>query len=164
VYQDVTGYRVVIPAGEYAWTRGVFEGHTNLSAPVSASLLHRVGSYYDGTYHGWQLSVGLRAGARLISSVGWSRDDVQLPAGDFRNDLVPVRVSYAFTSLASVQALVQYNRQASTLSGNVRVALLNRSGTGFFLVYNDRRDTSTVTPDDVLGRSFVAKYTRLFTY
>ena len=41
VYQDVTGRRVVIPAGEYAWTRGVFEGHTNLSAPISASLLHR---------------------------------------------------------------------------------------------------------------------------
>jgi hypothetical protein len=164
VYQDVTGYRVAIAPGEYAWTRGVFEGHTNLSAPVSASLFHRIGSYYNGDYHGWSVSVGLRAGARLISSVGWSRDDVKLPVGDFRNDLVPVRVSYAFTSLASVQALVQYNRQASTLSGNVRVALLNRSGTGFFIVYNDRRDTSTFTPDDVLGRSFVVKYTRLFTF
>jgi hypothetical protein len=40
---------------------------------------------------------------------------------------------------------------------------LNRSGTGFFLVYNDRRDTSSFTPDEVLGRSFVVKYTRLFT-
>ena len=164
IYQDVTGYRVIVPPGEYAWTRGMFEGHTNLSAPVSASLLHRLGSYYNGDYHGWQLTMGLRAGARLISSIGWSRDDVKLPAGDFRNDLVPVRVSYAFTSLASLQALVQYNRQASTLSGNVRLALLNRSGTGFFLVYNDRRDTSTFTQDEVLGRSFVVKYTRLFTY
>ena len=47
---------------------------------------------------------------------------------------------------------------------NVRLALLNRSGTGFFLVYNDRRDTSAFTPDQVLGRSFVVKYTRLFDY
>lgn len=164
VYEDVTGYRVIIPSGVYAWTRGVFEGHTNLSAPVSASLFHRVGNYYDGDYHGWQLTVGLRAGARLISSIGWSRDDVRLPAGDFRNDLVPVRVSYAFTSLASVQALVQYNRQTSSLSSNIRLALLNRSGTGFFFVYNDRRDTSQFTPYEVLGRSFVVKYTRLFSY
>lgn len=164
VYQDVTGRRVVIPPGQYAWTRGVFEGHTNLSAPVNASLLHRVGSYYDGDYHGWQLTIGLRAGARLLSEVGWNRDDITLPGGRFRNDLVPVKVSYAFTSLASVQGLIQYNRQASALSSNIRLALLNRSGTGFFLVYNDRRDTSAFTPIELLGRSFVVKYTRLFDY
>ena len=164
IYQDVTGRQVVIPAGEYGWTRGIFEGHTNLSAPISASLLHRVGSYYDGDYHGWQLTVGLRAGARLLSEVGWSRDDITLPGGRFRNDLVPVKVSYAFTSLASLQGLVQYNRQASTFSSNVRLALLNRSGTGFFLVYNDRRDTSAFTREELLGRSFVVKYTRLFDF
>ena len=164
VYQDVTGRRVVIPPGQYAWTRGVFEGHTNLSAPVSASLLHRVGSYYDGDYHGWSLSLGLRAGARLLSEIGWNRDDITLPGGTFRNDLVPVKVSYAFTSLASLQGLIQYNRQASTFSSNLRLALLNRSGTGFFLVYNDRRDTSALTPEELLGRSFVVKYTRLFSF
>lgn len=164
VYQDVTGRRVVIPPGAYAWTRGVFEGHTNLSAPVSASLFHRVGSYYNGDYHGWSLTVAMRAGARLLSEVAWNRDDITLPGGQFRNDLVPVKVSYALTSLASVQGLLQYNRQASTFSSNIRLALLNRSGTGFFLVYNDRRDTSSFTPDEVLGRSFVVKYTRLFTY
>ena len=164
VYQDVTGRRVVIPAGEYAWTRGVFEGHTNLSAPVSASLWHRVGSYYDGDYHGWQLTVGLRAGARLLSELGWNRDDITLPGGRFRNDLVPMKVSYAFTSLASLQGLIQYNRQASTISSNVRLALLNRSGTGFFLVYNDRRDTSRFTSEELLGRSLTVKYTQLFDY
>jgi hypothetical protein len=164
VYQDVTGRRVVIPPGEYAWTRGVFEGHTNLSAPLSASLFHRVGSYYDGDYHGWSLTIAMRAGARLLSEISWSNDQIRLPGGYFRNDLVPLKVSYAFTSLASVQALLQYNRQASTFSSNIRLALLNRSGTGFFLVYNDRRDTSSLTPDEVLGRSFVVKYTRLFAY
>jgi hypothetical protein len=164
VYQDVTGRKVVIPVGQYAWARGVFEGHTNLSAPISASLLHRVGSYYDGDYHGWSLTLGLRAGARLLSELGWDRDDITLPGGRFRNDLVPVKVSYAFTSLASLQGLIQYNRQASTFSSNMRLALLNRSGTGFFLVYNDRRDTSSFTRDELLGRSFVVKYTRLFDY
>jgi hypothetical protein len=164
VYQDVTGRRVVVPPGQYAWTRGVFEGHTNLSAPVSASLFHRVGSYYDGDYHGWQLTIGLRAGARLLSELGWSRDDITLPGGRFRNDLVPVKASYAFTRLASLQALVQYNRQSSTFSSNIRLALLDRSGTGFFVVYNDRRDTSAFTAAELLGRSLLVKYTRLVTY
>jgi hypothetical protein len=134
VYQDVSGKRVVVPAGQYAWTRGVFEGHTNLSAPVSAMLWHRVGSFYDGDYHGWQLTIGVRPTTRIQAEIGWNRDDITLPGGRFRNDLVPVKASYAFTSLASVQGLIQYNKQASTFSSNIRLALLDRSGTGFFLV------------------------------
>jgi uncharacterized protein DUF5916/cellulose/xylan binding protein with CBM9 domain len=164
IYQDVTGRRVVVPAGEYGWAWGEFEGNTNQSAPLWASLVHRIGNYYDGDYHSWRVTLGLRAGARLLSELQWNRDDVTLPGGRFRNDLVPMKVSYAFTSLASLQGLIQYNKQASTISSNIRLALLNRSGTGFFLVYNDRRDTSPFTPDELLGRSFIVKYTRLFDY
>ena len=164
IYQDVRGRRVVVPGGEYAWWWGEFEGNTNQSAPISANLVHKIGRYYNGDYHGWRLTLGMRAGARLISEVGWTRDDIDLPGGRFTNALVPVKISYAFTSLASLQGLVQYNKQASTVSSNIRLALLNRSGTGFFLVYNDRRDTSSFTPDELMGRSFIAKYTRLFDY
>jgi len=162
VYRGADGTTVVIPAGEYAWWAGAFEGNTDPSAPVSLSLLQKIGTFYDGNHLGWQLTVGLRAGARLISEIGWNHDDISLPGGSFINDLVPVKVSYAFTSNASVQALVQYNRQTATFSSNVRLALLDRSATGLFIVYNDRRDTSPHTPQELLGRSFIVKYTRLF--
>jgi hypothetical protein len=164
IYEDVRGRRVEMPAGEYGWMWWEFEGNTNRSAPVSAALVHKIGRYYNGDYQGWRLTLGLRAGARLLSEVEWTRDDVDLPVGRFRNDLLPIKISYAFTRLASVQGLIQYNKQASTISSNIRLALLNRSGTGFFLVYNDRRDTSSFTPDELLGRSFIVKYTRLFDY
>jgi hypothetical protein len=164
IYQDVSGRRVVIPAGEYAWTQWAFEGNTNPAAPVSASVLQKFGSFYDGDYLGWQVDLGLRVGARLISSIGWNRDDISLPGGSFTNDLVPLKVSYAFTSLANLQGLIQYNRQNSTVSSNIRLALLDRSGTGLFIVYNDRRDTSPLTPHELLGRSFIVKYTRLFDF
>lgn len=82
----------------------------------------------------------------------------------FTNDLIPIKINYASTSLANLQGLIQYNRQASTISSNIRLALLNRSGTGLFLVYNDRRDTSDFTVDELLERSFIVKYTRLFGY
>lgn len=161
VYKDVTGRQVVIPAGEYSWTTGMFEGNTDPSAPISASLRQQVGRFYDGDYIGWNLTIGLRAGARLISEIGWKHDDIKLPGGSFTTDLVPVKVSYAFTSLANLQSLIQYNKQSSTISSNIRLALLDRSNTGLFLVYNDRRDTSPFTREEVLGRSFIVKYTRL---
>ena len=75
-----------------------------------------------------------------------------------------MKVTYAFTTLANVQALVQYNSQSTLFSTNIRLALLNRSGTGLFVVYNDRRDTSTFDPREVLGRSFVVKYTYLLNF
>ena len=164
VYEDVQGRKVVILAGEYAWTRWVFEGNTDASKPAHVRLVQRIGKFYDGDYYGWDLTVGLRYGARLITEIGWNRDDVQLPGGSFTNDLIPVTISYAFTSLANLQGLIQYNRQNSTISSNIRLALLDRSGTGLFLVYNDRRDTSTFTREQLLGRSFIVKYTRLFDF
>jgi len=164
IYQDVRGRRVVMPAGEYGWMFWEFEGNTNRSAPVSAALVHKIGRYYNGDYHGWRVTLGLRAGARLLSEFEWTHDDVTLPVGGFRSDLLPMKISYAFTSLASLQGLIQYNKQTATVSSNIRLALLNRSGTGFFLVYNDRRDISAFTPDELLGRSFIVKFTRLFDY
>ena len=164
IFEDVAGRQVVIPPGEYAWTRWAFEGNTDPSAPISARLVQRTGSFYDGDYIGWDLTIGLRAGARLLSEIGWTRDDIKLPGGSFKNDLIPVKISYAFTSLANLQGLIQYNRQTSTISSNLRLALLNRSGTGLFLVYNDQRDTSSLTRQTLLGRSFIVKYTRLFDF
>jgi hypothetical protein len=164
IYQDVRGRRIVMPAGEYGWMWWEFEGNTNRSAPISAAVVHKIGRYYNGDYQGWRLTLGLRSGARLLSELEWTHDDVKLPVGGFRSDLLPIKISYAFTSLASVQGLIQYNKQTATLSSNIRLALLNRSGTGFFLVYNDRRDVTSFTPDELLGRSFIVKYTRLFDY
>jgi hypothetical protein len=93
----------------------------------------------------------------------WHFFDIQTRSG--------ARFGYLFESaqdrpdrLASLQGLLQYNKQAPTFSSNIRLAVLDRSGTGFFLVYNDRRDASSFTPDELLGRSFVVKYTRLFDY
>jgi hypothetical protein len=164
VYQDVSGRRVVIPPGEYAsWTGGI-EYISDPSAPVNVALQTKNGKFYDGDHFGWELALGLRLGARLITSAGWNRDDITLPFGNFKNDLVPLNVSYSFTSLASVQGLMQYNRQSSSISSNIRLALLNRSGTGIFAVYNDRRDTSDITSDTLLGRSFIIKYTRLIDF
>jgi hypothetical protein len=52
--------------------------------------------------------------------------------------------------------------QTAQFSSNIRQAILNRSGTGLFVVYNDRRDTTSFTPVETLVRSFVIKFTGLF--
>jgi hypothetical protein len=158
------GRRVTIPVGEYNWWTSNFEYIHNPSAPVSGTLRVTHGGFYDGDAIGFESSLSSRIGARFIGSVGWNRQNIELPGGSFHTDLIPVKLSYSFTTLASIQALVQYNNQSSLFTSNIRLALLDRSGTGLFVVFNDRRDTTLFNPYETLGRSFIVKYTRLFDF
>ncbi len=155
------GKRVVIPPGLYTWYQIANEYLSDPSAAVSTTLRWRHGGFYDGDFDAYEMTVNWHTGSRFIGSLGWTRQNIELPGGDFHTDLVPLKLTYAFTTLANVQALLQYNNQSSLLSTNIRVAVLNRSGTGLFVVFNDRRDTTTFNPYETLGRSFIVKFTRL---
>jgi hypothetical protein len=161
---DRDGRQVVIPPGLYTWWQNGFEFQHNPSAPVTAQLRYRIGQYYNGDYNSIEISSDYRFSALFTASVGWTRQDASLPSGAFVTHLVPVKVSYSFTPLASVSALIQHNGQTGLFSSNIRLAILNRSGTGLFFVYNDRRDFTDYTSYDTLGRSFVVKYTRLIDF
>ena len=158
------GNRVVIPPGDYTWWQHGFEYFHDPSAAVTGTIRYRIGNYYDGDFNAIELTSDYRFTARLTASVGWTRQEVDLPYGSFVTNLIPVKASYSFTNLASLSALVQYNGQTGVYSSNIRLALLNRSGTGLFVVYNDRRDVLDTTSYDTVGRSFVVKYTRLIDF
>jgi hypothetical protein len=158
------GKRVTIPAGQYSWGQHAFEYLHNPSARVTGTVRYRIGNYYDGDFNSFELTSEYRITPQATASVGWTRQDINLPYGAFVNNLVPVKANYSFTTLINVSALLQYNGQTGLFSSNVRFAWLNRSGTGLFVVYNDRRDMLSSTSIETLGRSFVVKYTRLVDF
>lgn len=158
------GRRVVIPVGEYSWWQTAFEYLHDPSARVTFTSRYRVGDYYDGDFNSLEFTSDYRITSRMTASLGWTHQDIDLPYGAFVNNLVPIKASYSFTTLASLSALLQYNSQTALFSSNVRLAMLSRSGTGLYVVYNDRKDTTSFTPTETLGRSFVVKYTRLFDF
>jgi hypothetical protein len=171
VYNGADGNRVVIPPGLYTWNQWTLEYYGNPSARFFANAVYTWGGFYDGDLSRFDVAANVRFGAKLQGSVGWRRDDVTLPGGDFVSDLIPIKVNYSFTPLTSLSALIQYNSQTADVSSNIRFALLNRSGTGLFIVYNDQRNTADFTRIDpetglefpsVIGRSFIVKYTYLF--
>ena len=171
IFRAPDGREVVVPPGLYTWYYWTVEYFSDPSAPVSVSTRPGTGKFYDGDWTKLEVTVTGRVGSKVAASVGLTRNDISLPGGDFVTDLVPVRLSYAFTPLASIDALIQYNSRSTRVGSNIRLALLTRSGTGLFVVYNDQRDTSPETrssrglpEESVLGRSFVVKYTRLFDY
>jgi hypothetical protein len=158
------GNRVTIPAGEYDWWRNAFEYLHNPSARVYGTIRYYIGHYYDGDFNSVEVTSDYRITPTLTASLGWTRQDVDLPYGSFVNNLVPIKANYSFTTLTNISALLQYNGQTGLFSSNIRFAWLNRSGTGLFVVYNDRRDLLSSTAIETLGRSFVVKYTRLIDF
>jgi len=158
------GRRVTIPVGNYTWWQTAFEYLHDPSARVTFTSRYRIGNYYDGDFKGLELNSDYRITSRMTASVGWTHQDIDLSYGSFVNNLVPIKASYAFTTLTSLSALLQYNSQTAQFSSNIRLAMLSRSGTGLYVVYNDRRDTTSYTAIETLGRSFVVKYTRLFDF
>ena len=131
---------------------------------VTGTVRARVGNYYDGDFKSFELTSEYRITPKATASLGWTRQDIDLPYGSFVNNLVPIKANYSFTTLANISALLQYNGQTGQFSSNVRLAMLNRSGTGLFVVFNDRRDLLSSTVAETLGRSFVVKYTRLVDF
>ena len=158
------GKRVSIPVGEYGWTQHGFEYFHNPSARVTGTVRLRLGEYYNGDFKGIELNSDYRITPKMTASLGWTRQDVKLSYGSFVNNLIPIKANYSFTTLTNLSALLQYNGQTGQFSSNVRLALLNRSGTGLFVVFNDRRDLLSSTSLETLGRSFVVKYTRLVDF
>jgi hypothetical protein len=164
VFSSPNGRRVVIPPNLYGWNVWQVQYFGNASAPFYYNISYGWGGFYDGSTKQFLSTVGMRLGSRFSGSISWNRDNIQLPGGNFHTNLIPVRLGYSFTPLATVNALLQYNSQTSQFSSNVRLAMLNRSGTGLFFVYNDRRELADSTEIETLGRSFIVKYTRLFTF
>lgn len=158
------GKRVIIPPGKYGWGQHAAEFLHNPSARVTGSIRYRLGHYYDGDFNSVEITSEYRITPKATASLGWTRQDIDLPGGSFVNNLVPIKASYAFTTLSSLSALLQYNGQTGQFSSNIRYTLLNRSGTGLFVVFNDRRDLLSSTSQETLGRSFVVKYTRLVDF
>ena len=71
----------------------------------------------------------------------YSRNDVDLPAGDFVTQLASLRVDYAFSPTLSLRTLTQYNSSRDQWSTSARFRYTYRPGSDFYLVYDElRRD------------------------
>ena len=154
---------VIVPVGGYSYPSLGLDWTTNPSAPFSLVLRSDVGGFYDGTRNGQTLTLTLRHGANLSTSLLYDYQRVWLDEGDFTRNLIGTRVAYFFTPRIFVQSLMQYSNQAHAWSANTRFAWLSTAGTGLFVVFNDGE-----TADGFFSwrqpqsRSLVIKYARQF--
>jgi hypothetical protein len=70
-------------------------------------------------------------------------------------------VEYGFSTIAFANALLQYNTDAREWNSNLRFNLIHHHLSDFFLVFNERRDSTT---GDLLDRALVAKMTYMVAF
>jgi len=154
---------VMVPAGSYPYTEGQFVFMTNQGAPVSFETQARVGGFFGGDRLQLTPTLRMRVGETFTTEVAYQRNDVSLPWGDFSTNLVRTRASYAFTTRAFLQGLVQYNDRADLWSANIRFGWLQDANTGLFIVYTDTRGLYDLIPEPRrTDRALTIKFSRIF--
>ncbi|MGH9323905.1 MAG: DUF5916 domain-containing protein [Vicinamibacteria bacterium] len=152
---------IVVPSGTYANWELAWQWNTNLARPLSYEGGINNGGFLSGERRGYENTVNLRYQSKVITSLSWFYNDIDLLEGSFITNLGQLKVSYNITPLVYLQALVQYNDRVDAWSSNVRFSWLNTAGTGLFIVYNDTEGLG----DLLIGpqnRSFIVKYTHQF--
>jgi hypothetical protein len=152
---------VVVPPGTYDNAELQLVGITNQGAPLSLEARLTSGGFFGGSRLSTIAAVRGRLGESFNAYVDYSRNDVELPEGDFVTNLLKLRVSYSFTPRLYLQALVQWNDVTSNWSTNLRLGWLQTANTGLFVVYNENRDPTTGGVG-LRDRSFTIKYSRMF--
>ena len=148
---------VTVPVGMYNHKEAQIVFFTNQSKPVYISTRHVLGGFFGGKRYNNSITVGIRVGDKFNSEFILNRNDVNLPYGDFKTNIVRSRLSYSFTPRLYVQSLVQYNSVADAWSANFRIGWLQQANTGLFLVFN-----ATTLKSEPNNRSFIIKYSRMF--
>ena len=152
---------ITIPVGRYDFNDWHATWRTNASAPFSMNARVDVGDFYDGHRQSYGGGAALRLGGRLNAAITESRNQIQLHAGSYTTDLITARVEYGFSTIAFANALIQYNTDAREWTSNLRFNVIHHRLSDFFLVFNERRDSST---GGLLDRALVAKVTHMVAF
>ena len=162
-FQVATGVR--IPRGGYNFGDVTMSYQLGQQRRFNGNLSFNKGTFYNGDITGITLS-----SARYAILKQWSVEpsitfqDVNLPAGDFRTQLLRVRTDYAFTPRMFLSSLVQYATSGNLFSTNVRFRWEYKLGSELFVVYTDERDTTKPGYPDLRNQAFVVKFNRLFRF
>ncbi len=151
---------IFVPPGTYDNQEAQLVAFSDEGAWLSGRIESHIGGFFGGDRLATEPSVRMRLGDRLNTQIGWSRNDISLPSGDFTVNLSRARISYSFTPRIFVQTLIQYNDLDEVWSTNLRFAWLQAANTGLFVVYNDTRGFEF---SDFQGeRSLIVKFSKMF--
>ena len=153
--------RYSIPVGDYKVRNYSVSYTSDRSRVVGGRISYNWGDFWNGTRRSTSGAVTLKPNHHWQIDTSFSRNDIEVPAGDFVTTLVGFKVLYAFSSRAFLNTFIQYNAERNQFTSNIRFNIIHHPLSDVYLVFNERRDTVT---GEVLDRGVVFKFTNLFNF
>ena len=147
---------ISIPPGVYSSNEYFIVGRSDESRRLSGNFRLGLGDFYTGYRHLYTVGGAFRYNHKFNTSFSFTHNNINLPEGHFKTNLLGIRANYDFSTKMFLNAFIQYNNDTRQWSSNVRFNLINRPLSDFFLVYNERRDSIS---GDLINRAIIAKFT-----
>jgi len=144
---DDSTFAVTVPAGDYPWWQTGWFFSSSRARPVVFDSYAVFWWNYGGYTHLLTGTFTLQPTANLSMALGYARNIVSVPDGEFTADIGSARLGIALSTRLTVNALLQYNSLDNEVSANVRLNFIHRPGSDLFVVFNERRGSATSTWD-----------------
>ena len=148
---------IVIPAGEYTFHDWSFFANTSNGRAVSVFWRFSNGDFFDGTRRNSNITVNYRPSPHFRSETEWGYNDVDLPGGAFRTNVLRQRFNVSFSPNLSVNSFIQYLDTQDLISMNTRFNWIYKPGADLFIVYNQNW-----TDGGTQDRALIVKFTYLW--
>ena len=156
------GGDVVVDAGRYKFGDWRFSLNSNPARRVYANISYGPSGFFDGTRKDTNLTLGTRLTDQLSAEARYSRNDVNLPGGDFVTSVTSFRIDYAMSPTVSLRTLTQYNSSTEQWSTAVRFRYTYMPGSDLYIVYDEiRRDATGLV--EIQDRQLILKLTYLLS-
>ena len=160
---------VFIPAGDYNFGEYKVTFDSNPARRIYYGGVFSPQQFYGGERWDAQAKLGARITDQLSTEASYTRNDVDLPTGDFEVDLASIRIDFAMSPTMSIRSVTQYNSQRDQFGTSARFRWTYRPGSDIYIVYDELQRDPAAPMNDPLAdlyyrdRSLIIKATFLMT-
>ena len=157
--------RTSIPTGDYEYGGWEIEFAGASERVFAPEFGYFKGEYFNGDRVEITAGMHWRPNRRLLMSVGYGYNDIELPGGEFITRLIAVNADVAFNVHWSWLNLIQYDNESQTVGVNSRLRWNPRAGQDLYVVVNHGFSAQGAFSGLHSERSGIAvKYTHTFRF
>ena len=137
---------VTIVPGAYRYGQLRLSFNSNQARRVYYNLMLAPQTFFDGTRVDMNATLGARVTNQFSAQASYTRNDIDLSAGEFKVHLAAFRVDYALSPTLTLRTLTQYNSLSDQWGTSARLRYTYRPGSDIYVVYDEvRRDPTDPT-------------------
>ena len=137
---------VAIAPGAYHYGQLRLSFNSSQARRIYYNLMLAPQTFFNGTRVDILATVGARITSQFSTQASYSRNDIDLPAGEFNVHLAAFRVDYALSPKITLRTISQYNSSTEQWGTSARLRYTYRPGSDVYLVYDEvRRDPTDPT-------------------